>query len=122
MPILLAMRDLHVNITGPRDRARQNVSLQIAQDDHRRSLDVEQISSLIAQLRVGLEQSQLPPEDLRRAERRLATIEEEARSEKPLLSEITEGMSFLSGLVQSAQGLSPLLASTMQLLAAAVGS
>jgi DNA topoisomerase IA len=97
------------------------VSFQVAQSDNRRTLDVQQIGQLITQLRAALEQSQLSPDELRRAERHLTAIEEEARSDKPLLSEITDGITFLGKLAQTAQGLAPLFSSTYQLLAAAVG-
>lgn len=115
------MRDLHVNIGGPGDRARQSISFQIAQDDHRRTLDAEQIGRLVGQLRAELEQSNLPAEEFRLAKRQLATIEEEARSERPLLNEIKEGVSMLGQIMQTAQGLAPVFTSTFKLLAAAVG-
>lgn len=105
-----------MNITGPRDRARQNVNFHVAQSDQRRGLDVRQISTLIAELRTGLAESNLPADDRRRAERHLATIEEEASSEKPLLKEITDSVSFLGQMLQTAQGLAPLVCSTLQLL------
>lgn len=114
------MRDLHVNIGGPRNNARQNVSFQIAQGE-RPAVNPQQISQLIAQMREALEQSRLPPEELRRVERRLTAIEEEAASEHPAVTEINEGLSFLGQLVQTAQGLTPLFSSTYQLLAAALG-
>ena len=113
------MRDLHVNIGGPRNNARQNVSFQIAPGE-RPAVDAQQITQLVSQLREALEQSRLPPEELRRVERRLTAIEEEASSEQPALTEINEGLSFLGQLVQTAQGLTPLFSSTYQLLAAAL--
>jgi hypothetical protein len=115
------MRDLHLNIQGPRDRARQNVSLRIADSDNRQPLDVAQIGHLVDQLRLALEQSPLSPDDARRAQRHLAVIEKEAASERPLLTEINDSLSFLGKLAQTANGLIPLFSSTFQLLCAAVG-
>jgi len=114
------VRDLHVNITGPRDRAKQNVTFHVAQSDQRRSLDVRQIGKLIAELRTGLAESNLPADDRRRAERHLATIEEETTSEKPLLSEINDSVSFLGQMMQTAQGLAPIVSSSLQLLKTAI--
>ena len=113
------MRDLHVNIGGPRDRARQQVSFQVAQTASRPALDVAQIGCLLGQLREALAQSQLPADERRRAERHLQTIEEESHSEKPLLSEINAGLSFLDNLANTAQGLAPLVSGTLRLLSAA---
>jgi hypothetical protein len=116
------MRDLHINVAGPKDRARQNVSFQIAQHDQRRAIDPQRVNELVEQLRTALAESQIAADDVRRVERRLQAIEDEAASEKPLLDEISSGISFLGQLAQTASGLSPLFGGTLQLLKTAVGA
>jgi hypothetical protein len=115
------MKDLHINIGGPRDRARQQVSVRIAQAGEGPALDSRQIGELLSQMRQALEQSNLAGDELRRARRHLATIEEEAASPQPAMAEISNALSFLSGLVESFQPLTPLFASALGSLAKAVG-
>ena len=115
------MRDLHVNIEGPRNQARQNISFQVASRTENPASNQERIAELIAQMRTALAQSQLSQDDLRRVERRLASIEEESRSERPAQSEIQESLSFLGQLVQTAQGLAPLFGSAYQMLVTVIG-
>jgi hypothetical protein len=115
------MKDLNINIGGPSGRARQQVSFKIAQACERPTLDPREISHLVAQLRVALEQSRLEGDELRRAERHLATIEEEAASAQPATAEIGHALSYLNGLLQAADKLAPLFSNTLGLLARAVG-
>lgn len=115
------MKDLHINIGGPRDQAHQELSFKVYQAGDAPAFDSEQIAGLIAQLRAALTQSDVAPEAARRAQRHLNTIEEESRSQKPVLSEIKDSISVLGSFVQTARGLAPLFSSTLQLLATAIG-
>ena len=115
------MKDLNINIGGPRNRAKQQVSFKIVQTGDRPGFDAGEIGQLIGQLRTALEQSTLQSDELRRAQRQLAAIEDEVASEQPAICEIGNAISFLGGLVQSAQGMAPIFSSTLQMLAAAVG-
>src|SRR5262245_42811062 len=102
------MKDLHINIGGPRDNARQQLSFHVQQGD-RPGIDPQQIGHLLGEFREAMSASRLSAEDLRRIERHLASIEEESQSPKPLLAEIEGSLSSVQRLVQSAQSLAPAL-------------
>ena len=114
------MKDLNINIGGPRDRARQNVSVRVHQGD-RQGLDAHEVGRLVGELRTALAQSRLPAEEAKRIERHLASIEEESQAPQPLLEEITSSISSIQRLVQSAQILAPALITPLRSLAAGFG-
>jgi hypothetical protein len=115
------MKDLNINIGGPRDRARQNVSVHVQQAGDRAGLDMQQVGQLLDQFRAALSQSQLTSEETRRIERHLASIEEESQAPKPLLEEIQNSFHALQRLVQSAQTATPALLAPLRALAATFG-
>ncbi len=115
------MKDLQINIGGPRDRARQQVSLHVQQGGDRPGLDAEQVARLLGEFRAAINHTRLSADDLRRIERHLASIEEESRSPKPMLDEIQGSLQSLQRLVQSAQALAPVLLSPLKALAAGLG-
>lgn len=115
------MKDLNINIGGPRDNARQQVSFHVQQAGDRAGLDAEQVCQLLGEFRTALSQSRLPSDETRRIERHLASIEEEAQSPKPLLDEIQSSFNSLQRLVQSAQAAAPALLGPLRTLAASFG-
>jgi hypothetical protein len=115
------MKDLNINIGGPRDHARQRVAVHVQQAGDRAGLDAEQIGRLLGEFRAAIEHSGLSPEDARRLQRHLASIEEESQSPQPLLDEIRNSFDALQRLVQSAQSTAPALLSPLRTLAATFG-
>src|SRR5687768_8161630 len=115
------MKDLNINIGGPRDNARQQVSFHVQQAGDRAGLDVKQVGQLLGEFRAVLSQSQLSSDEARRIERHLANIEEESQSPKPLLDELRNSFHSLQRLVQSAQAAAPALLGPLRTLAATFG-
>lgn len=115
------MKDLHINIGGPRDQARQNVSFQVRQAGDRAGLDGAQLAGVLEHFRAAIQQGGLNAEDSRRLERHLASIEEESRSPHPLLDEIQTSFTAIGRLVQSLQTAAPALLGPLRLLASSLG-
>ena len=118
---LITMKDLNINIGGPRDNARQKVAVHVQQAGDRAGLDSEQLGRLLDEFRAALAESRLSADEARRIERHLSSIEEESQSPKPLLDEIRSSFTALSRLVQSAQAAAPALLGPLRTLAATLG-
>jgi hypothetical protein len=115
------MKDLNINIGGPRGNARQNVSFHVQQSGDRTGLDAEHLSRLLGEFRSALAQSRLSADESRRIERHLASIEEESQTPQPLLEEIRSSFESLLRLVKSAQSAAPILIGPLRALAATLG-
>jgi transcriptional regulator with AAA-type ATPase domain len=115
------MKDLNINIGGPRDQARQNVSFHVHQAGDRTGLDGGQLSAVLESFRAAIERSGMSADDARRIERHLANIEEESAAPQPLLDEIMGSFNSVERLVQSLQAVAPALVAPMRLLASSLG-
>lgn len=115
------MKDLNINIGGPRDHARQNVTFHVRQAGDRAGLDPQQLAGVLDSFRAAIQQSGLPAEDTRRIERHLTSIEEESRSPHPLMDEIHNSLAAVGRLVQSVQTVAPALLGPLRLLATSLG-
>jgi hypothetical protein len=115
------MKDLNINIGGPRDRARQQVALHVQQGGDRPGLSVDQFGQLLQELRSLVQQCQLPADDVRRVERHLKALEEESHAPQPLLDEIQSSLSAVGRLLQSGSTLAPAALMSLKALAASMG-